>query len=149
MSQIGGEDKYSEIRSRYEEQVLGDLRGIREQLDAVKRDVLELKITFATADLPSLKQRVERTTEVLQRHDPEKIAATLVETKKEYDDRLDKVEKFQTRALAILTFLNVLLGVFAIFREYIFPRRAAAQTVTQTGLIVWRVFRLMIMSLLS
>lgn len=142
-----GEDKFSELRSRYEAQVLSEIRGVRDQIDKVTHEVGELKLTIAAADLAEMKIRVNRVVEVLQRHDPEKIAEALREAKKDYDDRLDKVEKFQTRALAILGFLNVLLGLFAIFRDYILPRKTAAPPAAQTGMMIWHLAHSIVMYL--
>lgn len=103
-----GEDKLTELRSRYEETVLGEIRGMREKVDEVDRKVNTIELALATANLAEVKADVKIMKEVLTRNNVDKLT-----------ERVQRLETFQTKLIAILGFVNVLLAVFAIFKDYI------------------------------
>jgi hypothetical protein len=106
-----GEDKLTELRSRYEETVLGEIRGLRDKTEDIDKKVNAIELRLAEASLAEVKADLRDAKAALTRNNLDKLT-----------ERVTAVEKFQTRALAVLTCLNALLGLFAIFKDYILPR---------------------------
>jgi transcriptional regulator of heat shock response len=116
------EDNLKDLRSKYEDAVVGEIGRLATAVQTLSGQVGEIKIGLAQVNLTELKADVRSVKDELLRHNLPDIK-TKVDTLSKFDltkmeDMVEKHDKQITRAVAILVFIQIAIGILFTVLKY-------------------------------
>lgn len=117
------EDSLKDLRSKYEDAVVGEIGRLATAVQTLSGQVGEIKLGLAQINLTELKADVRQVKDELLRHNlPDmkvKVDAMSKFDLKKIEDTVEKHDKQITRATAILVFIQIAIGIlFTVLRYF-------------------------------